>query len=122
MSTVKANDLQNNSGGIPTASGGKQLIPTAWVNFSGEGTVGINDSENISSITDNGSGAYTVNFSALATTHYAVAATAGYYNAGNHRAAHTFSPTTTSISLGTTVDDGVNQDMNRVYVVIFGGQ
>lgn len=35
----------------------------AWVSFDGTGTVAINDSYNVSSITDNGTGNYTVNFS-----------------------------------------------------------
>lgn len=34
----------------------------AWVNFNGTGTVAIRASGNVSSITDNGVGAYTVNF------------------------------------------------------------
>ena len=34
----------------------------AWVNFNGTGTVAIRDSGNVSSITDNGTGDYTVNF------------------------------------------------------------
>ena len=34
----------------------------AWVNFNGEGTVAIRDGYNVSSITDNGTGDYTVNF------------------------------------------------------------
>lgn len=34
----------------------------AWVNFDGTGTVSIRDSFNVSSITDNGTGAYSVNF------------------------------------------------------------
>jgi hypothetical protein len=34
----------------------------AWVNFNGTGTVAIRDSFNVSSITDNGTGDYTVNF------------------------------------------------------------
>lgn len=35
----------------------------AWVNFNGSGTVAIRASGNVSSITDNGAGDYTVNFS-----------------------------------------------------------
>jgi len=35
----------------------------AWVNFNGTGTVAIRSSGNVSSITDNGTGDYTVNFS-----------------------------------------------------------
>lgn len=34
----------------------------AWVNFNGTGTVAIRASGNVSSITDNGTGLYTVNF------------------------------------------------------------
>jgi len=34
----------------------------AWVNFDGTGTVSIRESLNVSSITDNGNGDYTINF------------------------------------------------------------
>jgi hypothetical protein len=45
----------------------------AWVNFNGTGTVAINASFNVSSITDNGTGDYTVNFTtALVDANYAV--------------------------------------------------
>ena len=51
-----------------------------WCNFEGYGTVGVNDSGGIhgaSSIDDNGTGDYTVNFSsAMANTTYSVAASA----------------------------------------------
>jgi len=44
----------------------------AFVNFNGTGTVAITDSYNVSSITDNGVGDYTVNFTtAFANTNYA---------------------------------------------------
>jgi hypothetical protein len=43
----------------------------AWVNFDGTGTVAIRASYNVSSITDNGVGSYTVNFTtALADANY----------------------------------------------------
>ena len=43
----------------------------AWVNFNGTGTVAIRASGNVSSITDNGVGDYTVNFTtAMADTNY----------------------------------------------------
>ena len=45
----------------------------AWVNFNGTSTVAIRASYNVSSITDNGTGDYTVNFTtALADANYAV--------------------------------------------------
>ena len=50
----------------------------AWVNFNGTGTVAIRASFNVSSITDNGTGDYTVNFtSALADENYSHAINAG---------------------------------------------
>jgi hypothetical protein len=45
----------------------------AWVNFNGTGTVAIRASGNVSSITDNGTGDYTVNFTtAMPDANYAV--------------------------------------------------
>jgi hypothetical protein len=45
----------------------------AWVNFNGTGTVAIRESGNVSSITDNGTGDYTVNFTtAMPDVNYAV--------------------------------------------------
>jgi len=37
----------------------------AWVNFNGTGTVAISASGNVTSITDNGTGTYTVNFTTV---------------------------------------------------------
>ncbi|EAP75750.1 hypothetical protein [Roseovarius nubinhibens] len=49
----------------------KQAVK-AWVNFSGTGSVAILDSHNVSSITDNGTGDYTINFAtALESANYA---------------------------------------------------
>ena len=46
----------------------------AWVNFNGTGTVAIRGSGNVSSITDNGVGNYTVNFTtAMADANYSTA-------------------------------------------------
>ena len=58
-SITAAGLLQFNSGygSVATAYGCR-----AWVNFNGTGTVAIRASGNVSSITDNGTGDYTVNF------------------------------------------------------------
>jgi len=48
---------------IPTVSGTAPIyMCRAWVNFNGTGTVAIRASGNVTSITDNGVGDYTVNF------------------------------------------------------------
>lgn len=59
MRLTSAGDLQMNSGygSVATAYGCR-----AWVNFNGTGTVAIRASGNVTSITDNGVGTYTVNF------------------------------------------------------------
>ncbi len=48
---------------LSTASGSAPSYSArAWVNFNGTGTVAIRASGNVSSITDNGTGDYTINF------------------------------------------------------------
>ena len=63
MSTAKFDTLQNVAGTksvpVSTVVDGSAK---AWVNFNGTGTVAIRASFNVSSITDNGTGDYTVNF------------------------------------------------------------
>lgn len=74
-----------NSAQFATVSGTAPIYPCrAWVNFNGTGTVAIRASGNVSSITDNGAGDYTVNFTtAMPDTNYAVVAMAGAFNVGN---------------------------------------
>lgn len=49
-------------------------VVKGWVNFDGSGTVTINDQYNVSSVTDNATGDYTVNWTtAFANANYAVA-------------------------------------------------
>jgi hypothetical protein len=55
----------------------------AWVNFNGQGTVAIRASYNISSITDNGTGNYTLNFTtALPDVNYSATFGGRYTSAG----------------------------------------
>lgn len=66
-------DLQFNSGygSVATAYGCR-----AWVNFNGTGTVAIRASGNVSSITDNNTGDYTVNFTtAMPDVNYVITGT-----------------------------------------------
>lgn len=55
MSSLKVNQILN-------TSNVEQYLCKAWVNFNGTGTVAIRASGNVSSITDNATGLYTVNF------------------------------------------------------------
>ena len=64
MSTLKVNRIEPRTGDTVEIVGFE--APTtpvkAWVNFNGTGVVAIRDEMNVSSITDNGAGDYTVNF------------------------------------------------------------
>jgi len=76
MRIDSSGNFQFNSGygSVATAFGCR-----AWVNFNGQGTVAIRASGNVSSITDNGEGTYTVNLStAMPDTNYC-----GLYTPGN---------------------------------------
>jgi len=121
MSTVKANDLMKVDGSIPTVKG-QQLIPTAWVNFNGTSTVAIRDSEGVSSISDGGTGRYTVNFTAnLSNVNYsAVASTtvqSSFTNVSNN---------VTSLAVGSFIiqhrENGSLIDTERLLAVVMGGQ
>ena len=64
MSTLRVTTLA-------TQAGVEVYTAKAWVNFNGTGTVAIRASGNVSSITDNGTGDYTVNFTvAMADANY----------------------------------------------------
>lgn len=71
MSTIRVNTVQD-------ASGVERYLARAWVNFNGTGTVAIRASGNVSSITDNGTGNYTVNFTtAMPDVNYSTVGTCG---------------------------------------------
>jgi len=61
MSEIRATTISDLAGTGPATLTG-QYAAKAWVNFNGTGTVAIRDGANVSSITDNGTGLYTVNF------------------------------------------------------------
>ena len=118
MSLIKANDLTNVTGGIPTVKG-QQLIPTAWVNFNGTGTVAIRDSENVSSITDGGVGVYTINFTAaMANSNYSAT-----FSGGESRYNKTVDGlTTTKFDGFVRQDSGTFTDATYLTGIILGGQ
>ena len=58
MSTLTVTNIKATG---ETASRAVSGVAAAWINFNGTGTVAVRDSENVASITDNGTGDYTVN-------------------------------------------------------------
>ena len=77
---TQAVTLADNANIITTPVGAAPgYLCRAWVNFNGAGTVAIRASGNVSSITDNGTGDYTVNFTtAMPDANYATTVTAGH--------------------------------------------
>jgi len=74
MSTIKVDTIKN-------TSNVEVFTAKAWVNFNGTGTVAIRASGNVSSIVDNGTGNFTVNFAtAMTDVNYAVASSQAYDN------------------------------------------
>jgi len=99
----------------------------AWVNFNGVGTIAIRDSYNVSSLTDEGVGDYTINFStALTNNNYATMSSTGV-GTTNIRVmgenASNILKTTTALRLSvldSTTSAISRQDVSLIYVSIFG--
>lgn len=119
-----------NSAQLATVVGTAPLyMARAWVNFNGTGTVAIRASANVSSITDNGTGDYTVNFTtAMSDVNYAVM---GACRFGDSAAAGTMrvlnincvgllaaAMVTTSVRVSTSYVNGTTEDIQVVTAVI----
>ena len=124
MSTLKTNTLSNVAGTASTAiENAINGSAKAWVNFNGTGTVAIRGSYNVSSITDNGTGDYTVNFTnAMPDVNYCVGLTADFAQQMVKSAA-TFggsgtNPTTSSIRVFTRDGGSSASDSTHVFVSI----
>ena len=102
----------------------EKRVAKAWVNFNGTGTVAIRDDFNVSTVADNGTGTYTINFSTnLSNALYCVNASAAR-NIANESAicgpagnAGTYS--TAAVQIRVQGDSGVAEDSPIVGVSIF---
>jgi hypothetical protein len=107
---------------LPTVSGTAPLyMCRAWVNFNGTGTVAIRASGNVSSITDNGVGNYTVNFTtAMPDASYCVMVLASDGTGSSSISEpQTLSHGTSSIRLDQRSGAGSNIDLQQMQVAIF---
>lgn len=121
MSTIKATTLSNLAGdktiGIDRVAQG---TAAAWVNFNGIGTVAIRSSYNVSSITDSGTGTYTVNFAvAMPDANYAAVATAEGTGGAAMRVATASQYATGSVVARTATLAQVQEDNLVISVTIF---
>lgn len=123
MSTARFNTLQNAAGSksvpVNTVVDGSAK---AWVNFNGTGTVAIRAAFNVTSITDNGTGLYTLNFTeAMPTANYSVAGVCQVdtTNGRSPRVIHAMIYNTGSLRIN-TVSTASSEDLPFINVVIFG--
>jgi len=97
----------------------------AWVNFNGTGAVAIRASGNVTSITDNGTGDYTVNITtALTDANYSAVGSCGSGTAGNDdynlTTNYNAAPTTSAVRIGSQrANSGVATDAAYISLSIF---
>lgn len=123
-----------NSAQFATVSGTAPIYPCrAWVNFNGTGTVAIRASGNVTSITDNGTGDYTVNFTtAMADANYSVVTSGGIGGSATADNATAYlglsrrstTPSTGGVRLACNLVSGagafiMNADAEQVHVSVF---
>jgi len=124
MRLTSDGNLQFNSGygSVATAYGCR-----AWVNFNGTGTVAIRASGNVTSITDNGTGNFTVNFTtAIVDANYSIAAISST-TTGNGATFTTVketgiggsNPSTTSFQLSIRASSFADLDVPYIYAQVF---
>ena len=107
-----------------TLTSAGQASVRAWVNFNGTGTVAIRASYNVVSITDNGTGDYTVNFTtAMPDANYSFQGTASQATGANNGQIVSIlasSPPTTSATRFRTQQDNVGiTDSEFICLAIF---
>jgi hypothetical protein len=105
-------------GGNALAAVNPQQICKAWVNFNGTGTVTIRAALNVSSLTDNGVGDYTVNFTtAIVDANYAT--TLGIdVGAANYLISRIVTQSTTSVQVKATQTGATGIDVTTYCVAI----
>ncbi len=119
MSTAKFNQWLN-------PDGTENYKCRAWVNFNGTGTVAIRAAGNVSSITDNGVGDYTVNFTtAMPDANFSACGIYSWANGVSSAGGLTIraeagrTPTTTTCRIDCTGQNGTSYDRDYVFVSIF---
>jgi len=127
VTTAKVADANITAAKLDGAQSGSAPIygARAWVNFNGTGVVAIRASGNVSSITDNGTGDYTVNFTtAMVDANYCFIGTSSDPNDDSigpvavGARASTYVPTTSGRRFEIAFN-GTNYDATWVSIAIF---
>ena len=119
---TQAATLASNASLMTTPTGtAPSYLCRAWVNFNGTGTVAIRASGNVSSITDNSTGQYTVNFTtAMPDVNYAAVFQHESIDYGGTTFIRTSTTTTSSIGVATyNIFGTAYQDTATFNVAVF---
>ena len=123
MSTLKADTIQNTSGGAATLT--KQSASKAFISFDGTGTVSIDVSFNVSTLTDHGSAEYSITYTSnINTSNHPITGT----NVGSSETNFYSYICSTGIAQTTSVDrihsvhnnGSANNDQDPVHLVTNG--
>ena len=110
-SVIRGNDNFDSAGGAAMK---------AWVNFNGTGTVAIRGSYNVSSITDNATGEYTVNFAvAMADANYCAVAGGSTPGSRGNLVSTKHNQSSSSCEVNSYSPSGTKIDASEVSVSIF---
>ena len=126
MSTLNVGTIKSISSAAPvfqnTSGTEKGQLCKAWVNFNGTGTVAIRDSFNVGSITDNGTGDYTLNFTNSMSSANYVLCMSGSTNNSYARAGTQTSGSMTASTARVFTANSTGSTVDREYcaVAIFG--
>ena len=133
MSTLRTNALEGvdakNSITIVAGAGNitttnvQEGLAKAWVNFDGTGTIAIRDDNNVSSLTDNNTGNYTINLTnSFSDTNYNATALTGTGGALRNISVNTsITMTSSAFSVFTGPSNGTaTGDCDFVYVTFHG--
>lgn len=106
---------------------GDQAV-NAWVNFQGTGTVTIRDDRNVSSVTDHGTGDYTVNFTSNFDNANHATVLQGSGNTNQHHCVgftyyirQTYSASAVAMGFFKLDSSGTRADQTIVGVLVSGG-
>tara|TARA_Y100000022_G_C12954555_1_gene241850 strand:- start:49 stop:432 length:384 start_codon:yes stop_codon:yes gene_type:complete len=126
MSTLKTGTVQNNTGtGAPLFknNSGTEIgqLTKAWVNFNGENTVAISDDFNVSSITDNGTGNYTVNFTnGMGNGNYAAVVSSDMSASNSYAAYERIESLSSTSFVIRTIHSSQFRDLSLLCAAVFG--
>lgn len=129
VATIKSLD-SGNPGFVNSSGTEVGLLVKKWINFNGQGTVSIRDDFGISSVTDNGTGTYTLNFDGnMSNADYCVTFTGGggghngfatAFGAGDSSTSFFFTGSCQFNFRGADGSGGGNRDPHTVAAIITG--